>query len=238
MEKESSKQFHFSLMKKIIVAIDGYSGCGKSTTAKAVAKILQYTYLDSGAMYRAVTLYFLRNNTDLSNTEEVNKALQAIKITFQFNEAKGVQEIFMNEENVESEIRGMEVSTYVSQVSKLSNVRFAMVNIQRRMGSKKGIVMDGRDIGTVVFPEAELKVFMTADTTIRAERRQKELLEKGEKISLDIVKQNLESRDKIDSGRSVSPLKKAIDAVEIDTSYLEFKEQVSRIIELAKERMN
>ncbi|GAB3010706.1 (d)CMP kinase [uncultured Cyclobacterium sp.] len=225
-------------MKKIIVAIDGYSGCGKSTTAKAVAKILQYTYLDSGAMYRAVTLYFLRNNTDLSNTEEVNKALQAIKITFQFNEAKGVQEIFMNEENVESEIRGMEVSTYVSQVSKLSNVRFAMVNIQRRMGSKKGIVMDGRDIGTVVFPEAELKVFMTADTTIRAERRQKELLEKGEKISLDIVKQNLESRDKIDSGRSVSPLKKAIDAVEIDTSYLEFKEQVSRIIELAKERMN
>ncbi|AEL25746.1 MAG: (d)CMP kinase [Cytophagales bacterium] len=225
-------------MKKIIVAIDGYSGCGKSTTAKAVAKVLQYTYLDSGAMYRAVTLYFLRNNTDLSGNEEVKKALKNIKITFHFNEAKGIQEIFMNGENVESEIRGMAVSTYVSQVSKLSIVRQAMVDIQRRMGNEKGIVMDGRDIGTVVFPDAELKIFMTADTTIRAERRQKELLEKGEKISLDIVKQNLESRDKIDSGRSVSPLKKAIDAVEIDTSYLDFKEQVSRIIELAKERMN
>lgn len=225
-------------MKKIIVAIDGYSGCGKSTTAKAVAKVLQYTYLDSGAMYRAVTLYFLRNNTDITYTEEVNKALKDIKITFHFNEAKGIQEIFMNGENVESEIRGMAVSTYVSQVSKLSSVRQAMVDIQRRMGNEKGIVMDGRDIGTVVFPAAELKIFMTADTTIRAERRQKELLEKGEKISLDIVKQNLESRDKIDSGRTVSPLKKAIDAVEIDTSYLEFKEQVSRIIELARERMN
>ena len=225
-------------MKKIIVAIDGYSGCGKSTTAKAVAKVLQYTYLDSGAMYRAVTLYFLRNNTDLSGNEEVKKALKNIKITFHFNEAKGIQEIFMNGENVESEIRGMAVSTYVSQVSKLSIVRQAMVDIQRRMGNEKGIVMDGRDIGTVVFPDAELKIFMTADTTIRAERRQKELLEKGEKISLDIVKQNLESRDKIDSGRSVSPLKKAIDAVEIDTSYLDFKEQVSRIIELAKKRMN
>ncbi|MBI0401178.1 (d)CMP kinase [Cyclobacterium marinum] len=225
-------------MKKIIVAIDGYSGCGKSTTAKAVANVLQYTYLDSGAMYRAVTLYFLRNNTNLSGNEEVKKALKNIKITFHFNEAKGIQEIFMNGENVESEIRGMAVSTYVSQVSKLSIVRQAMVDIQRRMGNEKGIVMDGRDIGTVVFPDAELKIFMTADTTIRAERRQKELLEKGEKISLDIVKQNLESRDKIDSGRSVSPLKKAIDAVEIDTSYLDFKEQVSRIIELAKERMN
>lgn len=225
-------------MKKIIVAIDGYSGCGKSTTAKAVAKILQYTYLDSGAMYRAVTLYFLRNNTDLSGTKEVDQALRNIKISFHFNEAKGLQEIFLNGENVENEIRGMAVSTYVSQVSKLSNVRQKMVDIQRRMGNEKGIVMDGRDIGTIVFPQAELKIFMTADTTIRAERRQKELMEKGEKISLDIVKKNLESRDKIDSGRSVSPLKKATDAVEIDTSHLEFKEQVSRIIELAKERMN
>ena len=207
-------------MKKIIVAIDGYSGCGKSTTAKAVAKILQYTYLDSGAMYRAVTLYFLRNNTDLSGTKEVDQALRNIKISFHFNEAKGLQEIFLNGENVENEIRGMAVSTYVSQVSKLSNVRQKMVDIQRRMGNEKGIVMDGRDIGTIVFPQAELKIFMTADTTIRAERRQKELMEKGEKISLDIVKKNLESRDKIDSGRSVSPLKKATDAVEIDTSHM------------------
>ncbi|EPR65836.1 (d)CMP kinase [Cyclobacterium qasimii] len=225
-------------MKKIIIAIDGYSGCGKSTTAKAVAKGLQYTYLDSGAMYRAVTLYFLRNNTDLANSEEIINNLKDIKITFHFNEAKGIQEIFMNGENIEAEIRGMTVSSHVSEVSTVADVRTAMVDIQQRMGNDKGIVMDGRDIGTVVFPEAELKIFMTADTTIRAERRQKELLERGERISLDIVKENLESRDAIDSGRAVSPLKKALDAIEIDTSYLEFKDQVSKIIELAKERMN
>ncbi|AKP51365.1 (d)CMP kinase [Cyclobacterium amurskyense] len=225
-------------MKKIIVAIDGYSGCGKSTTAKAVAKVLQYTYLDSGAMYRAVTLFFLRNNTDLTNSQDIISNLKEIKITFHFNEAKGIQEIFMNGENVENEIRGMAVSSYVSEVSKLENVRTEMVNIQRKMGIDKGIVMDGRDIGTVVFPEAELKIFMTADTTIRAERRQKELLENGERISLDSVKENLESRDAIDTGRAVSPLKKASDAIEIDTSYLAFKDQVSKIIELAKERMN
>lgn len=225
-------------MKKIIVAIDGYSGCGKSTTAKAVAKVLQYTYLDSGAMYRAVTLYFLRKNTDLSDTEKVNKALKNIKITFHYNEAKGIQEIFMNGENVETEIRGMAVSAYVSEVSKLPSVREAMVDIQRCMGNEKGIVMDGRDIGTVVFPEAELKVFMTADTMIRAERRQKELMERGEKISLDIVKENLKSRDTIDTERAISPLKKTSDAIAIDTSYIEFKEQVSKIVKLAKERMN
>jgi|TARA_R110002096_G_scaffold193378_3_gene375053 cytidylate kinase len=225
-------------MKKIIVAIDGYSGCGKSTTAKAVAKVLQYTYLDSGAMYRAVTLFFLRNNTDLTNSQDIISNLKEIKITFHFNEAKGIQEIFMNGENVENEIRGMAVSSYVSEVSKLENVRTEMVNIQRKMGIDKGIVMDGRDIGTVVFPEAELKIFMTADTTIRAERRQKELLENGERISLDSVKENLESRDAIDTGRAVSPLKKASDAIEIDTSYLAFKDQVAKIIELAKERMN
>lgn len=225
-------------MKKIIIAIDGYSGCGKSTTAKAVAKVLQYTYLDSGAMYRAVTLYFLRNNTDLANSEEIINNLKDIKITFHFNEAKGIQEIFMNGENIEAEIRGMNITSHVSEVSTVANVRTAMVAIQQRMGIDKGLVMDGRDIGTVVFPKAELKIFMTADTTIRAERRQKELLERGERISLDIVKENLESRDAIDSGRAVSPLKKALDAIEIDTSYLEFKDQVSKIIQLAKERMN
>ncbi|WP_339924114.1 (d)CMP kinase [uncultured Cyclobacterium sp.] len=225
-------------MKKIIIAIDGYSGCGKSTTAKAVAKGLQYTYLDSGAMYRAVTLYFLRNNTDLANSKEIINNLRDIKITFHFNEAKGIQEIFMNGENIEAEIRGMTVTSHVSEVSTIAAVRAAMVDIQQRMGNDKGIVMDGRDIGTVVFPEAELKIFMTADTTIRAERRQRELFERGERISLDIVKKNLESRDAIDSGRAVSPLKKALDAIEIDTSYLEFKDQVSKIIELAKERMN
>jgi len=144
----------------------------------------------------------------------------------------------MNGENIEAEIRGMNITSHVSEVSTVANVRTAMVAIQQRMGIDKGLVMDGRDIGTVVFPKAELKIFMTADTTIRAERRQKELLERGERISLDIVKENLESRDAIDSGRAVSPLKKALDAIEIDTSYLEFKDQVSKIIQLAKERMN
>jgi len=225
-------------MKKIIIAIDGYSGCGKSTTAKAVAKRLQYTYLDSGAMYRAVTLYFLRNNTDLANLEDIINNLKDININFHFNEAKGIQETFMNGENIEAEIRGMSVSSHVSEVSTVANVRTTMVDIQQRMGIDKGIVMDGRDIGTVVFPKAELKIFMTADTTIRAERRQKELLERGERISLDIVRENLESRDAIDTGRAVSPLKKALDAIEIDTSNLEFKDQVTKIIELAKERMN
>jgi len=225
-------------MKKIIIAIDGYSGCGKSTTAKAVAKRLQYTYLDSGAMYRAVTLYFLRNNTDLANLEDIINNLKDININFHFNEAKGIQETFMNGENIEAEIRGMSVSSHVSEVSTVANVRTTMVDIQQRMGIDKGVVMDGRDIGTVVFPKAELKIFMTADTTIRAERRQKELLERGERISLDIVRENLESRDAIDTGRAVSPLKKALDAIEIDTSNLEFKDQVTKIIELAKERMN
>lgn len=225
-------------MKKIIIAIDGYSGCGKSTTAKAVAKSLQYTYLDSGAMYRAVTLYFLRNNTDLANSEDIINNLKDININFHFNEAKGIQETFMNGENIEAEIRGMSVSSHVSEVSTVANVRTAMVDIQQRMGIDKGVVMDGRDIGTVVFPKAELKIFMTADTTIRAERRQKELLERGERISLDIVRENLESRDAIDTGRALSPLKKALDAIEIDTSNLEFKDQVTKIIELAKERMN
>jgi cytidylate kinase len=224
-------------MKKIIVAIDGYSGCGKSTTAKAVAKALQYTYMDSGAMYRAVTLYFLRNAIALTNSEEVNNSLKDINITFHFNEAKGIQEVFINGENVETEIRQMHVSTNVSQVSSLAEVRKAMVGNQRRMGIEKGIVMDGRDIGTVVFPNAELKVFMKAGTTIRAERRQKELLEKGETVSLDKVRENLESRDAMDTERFVSPVKQAKDAIEIDTSYLEFEEQVSQIIELAKERM-
>ena len=224
-------------MKKIIVAIDGYSGCGKSTTAKAVAKALQYTYMDSGAMYRAVTLYFLRNAIALTNSEEVNNSLKDINITFHFNEAKGIQEVFINGENVETEIRQMHVSTNVSQVSSLAEVRKAMVDNQRRMGIEKGIVMDGRDIGTVVFPNAELKVFMKAATAIRAERRQKELLEKGETVSLDKVRENLESRDAMDTERLVSPLKKAKDAIEIDTSYMEFEEQVSQIIELAKERM-
>lgn len=225
-------------MKKIIIAIDGLSGCGKSTTAKAVAKALNYTYLDSGAMYRAATLYFLKNFTNLTNPKQVEKLLSEMDVSFHLNEQEGVQQIFLNGLNVENEIRSMEVSDYVSEVSKIGEVRKALVEKQRKMGKNKGVVMDGRDIGTVVFPDAELKIFMTADLDTRAARRQKELLERGEMIGLESVKKNLENRDKIDSGRVESPLRKANDAVEIDTSHLQFDEQVSRILELVKLRMN
>ncbi|MBD3628343.1 (d)CMP kinase [Cyclobacterium sp.] len=225
-------------MKRIIIAIDGYSGCGKSTTAKAVARALGYTYLDSGAMYRAVTLFFIENYINPDIPKEVSKGLQELDISFHQDAPSGVQQVYLNGVNVEEEIRGMQVSSRVSEISKLEEVRRAMVEKQRKLGKKKGIVMDGRDIGTVVFPKAELKVFMKADTGIRAARRQKELLEKGEMLSLDKVKENLENRDAIDTTRAISPLVKADDAIELDTSYLDFEEQVSRIIELAKKRMN
>lgn len=236
--KRKAGTIHFLLMKKIIIAIDGYSGCGKSTTAKAVAKALRYTYLDSGAMYRAVTFYFLENHIDTSEPEEINRSLREMEIEFRHNEADGTQQVYLNGVNVEREARGMEVSAKVSEISKIPQVRAALVEKQRSLGSSKGIVMDGRDIGTIVFPDAELKIFMKADTLIRAERRQRELLEKGQRVSLDKVQENLESRDEQDSGRAISPLKKADNAVELDTSYLDFNEQVLRILELAKERMD
>lgn len=225
-------------MKKIIIAIDGYSGCGKSTTAKAVAKALRFTYLDSGAMYRAVTLYFLENHVDTSEPGEIERSLREMEIEFRHNEADGTQQVYLNGVNVEGEVRGMEVSASVSEISKIPQVRAALVEKQRALGIDRGIVMDGRDIGTVVFPNAELKIFMKADSLIRAERRQRELLEKGQRVSLDKVQENLESRDAQDSGRAISPLKKAVDAVEVDTSYLDFNEQVLTILELAKERMD
>ncbi len=228
----------FFLMKKIIIAIDGYSGCGKSTTAKAVARALGYTYLDSGAMYRAVTLFFLQNHINPNIPKEVSTGLQELDISFHHDSSNGIQQVYLNGVNVEEEIRGMQVSSKVSEISKLGDVREAMVEKQRKLGKKKGIVMDGRDIGTVVFPEAELKVFMKADTDIRAARRQKELLERGKMVGIDEVRENLEDRDAIDTKRAVSPLVKASDAIEMDTSFLDFEEQVSRIIELAKERMN
>ncbi len=236
--KRKAGTIHFSLMKKIIIAIDGYSGCGKSTTAKAVAKKLGYTYLDSGSMYRAVTLYFLKNGINTAIAEEVVVGLNTMKISFRMDPSDGSQQVYLNGVNVEEEIRGMEVSARVSEISKLPEVRSALVKKQRELGKEKGIVMDGRDIGTVVFPHAELKVFMKANTEIRALRRQRELADKGQQISLEKVKDNLESRDALDSGRKLSPLKKAADAVELDTSYLQFDEQVSRILQLAKERMN
>jgi len=220
------------MMNRITIAIDGYSACGKSTTAKRVAAILGYRYIDSGAMYRAVTLYFLENHVSMTNPKEVMKALDAIKISFQVN-AKGVSETFLNGLNVEGPIREMRISENVSQVSTIKEVRIAMVEQQRRLGKHRGVVMDGRDIGTVVFPDAELKLFLTADIYIRAARRQAELLQKGELIGLEAIVENLKKRDKIDSTRAESPLTKADGAIEIDTSYVTIDEQVDEVIQLA-----
>ena len=219
-------------MRKIIIAIDGYSACGKSTTAREVAKILGYRYIDSGAMYRAVTLYFLDHHVALTNPKEVFKALQEIKITFQVN-AHGVTETFLNGLIVEKQIRKMRISENVSQVSAIKEVRRAMVDQQRKMGKQKGIVMDGRDIGTVVFPNAELKLFLTADILVRAFRRQKELLERDDLIDLDTVIENLINRDEIDSKREESPLIKAPEATLIDTTHITVDEQVDEVVRLA-----
>lgn len=221
-------------MKRIVIAIDGNSGSGKSTTAKAVARALGYLYIDSGAMYRAVTLYFLRQGVDLAQEEQVRQALAEIRIDFRYNAATDRNETFLNGENVEEEIRGLEVSAMVSPVSEIPAVRRKLVEQQRRLGGAKGVVMDGRDIGTVVFPEAELKVFMTADLAVRAERRSAELQMKQQPALLEHVLDNLKNRDRIDSTRADSPLKKADDAVTVDTSGVSFEQQVNRILELVK----
>lgn len=223
-------------MRKIIIAIDGYSACGKSTTAKEVAKVLGYRYIDSGAMYRAVTLYFLDHHVALTNPKEVTKALQDIKISFQVN-THGLTETFLNGLIVEKKIRKMRIAENVSQVSAIKEVRRAMVELQRKMGKERGIVMDGRDIGSVVFPNAELKLFLTADLLVRAFRRQKELLEKEDLVDLDTVISNLKKRDEIDSKRTESPLVMASDATLIDTTHITVDEQVEEVIRLALGRI-
>lgn len=222
-------------MGKIVIAIDGYSGCGKSSTAKAVAKELGYTYLDSGAMYRAATLHFLNNFLSPTNPQDVEKALKTLEISFHPNPETGRQETFLNGLNIEDEIRSMRVSERVSEIATLKNVRHELVAQQQRLGKKKGVVMDGRDIGSVVFPGAELKVFMSADLDTRSVRRQQELLEKGELVELDEIKNNLAERDRIDSSRKESPLLKMPDAMEIDTSYLTFESQVAQIVHQARQ---
>ena len=224
-------------MKKVNIAIDGFSACGKSTTAKAMARELGYLYVDSGAMYRAVTLYFLDHNITLTNPREVQKALDNIKITFHVNPKTGETETFLNVLRVEEEIRTMRVTEHVSQVSALSPVRKAMVSQQQKFGKKKGVVMDGRDIGTVVFPDAALKIFMIADMNIRVERRQKELFEKNQLVDFEEVKANLARRDAIDSTREDSPLKQADDALIIDTNYLTLDEQIEEGLNLATSRI-
>ncbi len=223
--------------KPIIVAIDGFSSCGKSTVAKQLAKQLSYIFIDSGAMYRAVTLYFIRHQVDLQNNEAVENALKNIHIHFEYT-SEGLPATFLNNENVEASIRQMEISQMVSPVSALKPVRIAMVKQQQRMGEKKGIVMDGRDIGTTVFPDAELKIFLTAHPLIRAQRRLLEYRQKGEEMDLDTVLQNLAERDRIDSTRAESPLRKAEDAIEIDNSNLDRDQQlhlISELVEMAKE---
>ena len=222
-------------MRKIIVAIDGHSACGKSTTARAVASILGYYYVDTGAMYRAVTVHFLEKHVALTNPKEVTRALADVKVTFKLNPA-GVTETYLNGLNVEKKIRKMEVSQNVSQISAIREVREAMVDAQRKLGKSRGVVMDGRDIGTVVFPDAELKIFLTADLLVRA-RRQKELLEKDELVDLDTVIANLRQRDEYDSTRKESPLIKAKDAIEIDTTHISIDEQVDEVIRLSIGRM-
>lgn len=216
----------------MVIAIDGYSACGKSTTAKEVARILGYRYIDSGAMYRAVTLFFLDNHVSLSNPKEITKALSQIHISFKVN-SKGASETYLNNLNVEKEIRKMRISEKVSPVSAVKDVRIAMVEQQRRMGKEKAIVMDGRDIGTVVFPNAELKFFMTADMVVRAIRRQKELLENDKLVDLDDVIENIAQRDKIDTTRKESPLRQAVDAIVIDTTHITIEEQVDEVVRQA-----
>lgn len=212
--------------KKIIIAIDGNSSCGKSTLAKQLAKELGYLYVDSGAMYRAITLYFLRNHVDWTSSDEVNAALKEINLRFYYNDQSGVSEIWLNRENVEYLIRELVIAEKVSDVAAIKEVREFAVAQQQLMGKDKGIVMDGRDIGTVVFPDAELKIFMKADNAVRVERRFREFYQKNPNIKLDEVKANLEMRDFIDSNREISPLRKAGDALELDNTKLTEDEQL------------
>ncbi len=221
-------------MKKRIITIDGWSACGKSTLAKQLAKKLGYVYIDSGAMYRAITLYFLRNHVDWTDTNEVNEALKNIHIDFHFNNKSQQSEIFLNDENIEYLIRDLIIADKVSDVSAIREVRSFAVAQQQKMGKKKAIVMDGRDIGTTVFPEAEIKIFMTADSGVRVERRFKDLYNKNPNITIEEVKSNLEMRDYIDSHREVSPLRKAGDAVVLDNTHLTMEEQLDFALALVE----
>lgn len=220
-------------MKKIIITIDGFSSCGKSTLAKALAKELNYVFIDSGAMYRAITLYFMEHSVNLNNTTEVENALGKIQLSFQYDHQSGKSDMLLNGENVENAIRSMEISNRVSDVAAHPLVRDFAVAQQQQMGVEKGIVMDGRDIGTTVFPNAELKIFVTADPEIRAARRFKELAEKNPNITMDEVMTNLSSRDHIDSTREFSPLRKAEDAIELNNSNLNREEQLQWAIDMA-----
>lgn len=216
-------------MRKITIAIDGHSSCGKSTMAKDLARAIGYIYVDTGAMYRAVTLFALRNNLfdadDNIDEPRLAELLPSAHIGFELNKETGRPDTYLNGECVEKEIRGMEVSSRVSKISAIGFVRECLVKQQQQMGAEKGVVMDGRDIGTVVFPDAELKIFVTASAEVRAERRYKELLGKGEEADYDEILRNVQERDYLDSHREVSPLRKADDAIELDNSHMTIPEQ-------------
>jgi cytidylate kinase len=226
------------LDKKITIAIDGFSSTGKSTLAKQLAKHLGYVYVDTGAMYRAVTFFAMQNgyiNADSFDKQSLINSLPLIKLQFKFNPDLGFAEMYLNEVNVETEIRTIEVSSFVSKVAEVSEVRAKLVEQQKEMGKDKAIVMDGRDIGTVVFPDAELKIFMTASATTRAQRRFDELQQKGDDVSYEEVLKNVEERDYIDTHRVDSPLVKAEDAIEIDNSYLNREEQFQVVLDIVND---
>lgn len=223
------------MSKKITIAIDGFSSTGKSTLAKQLAKHLGYVYVDTGAMYRAVTFFAMQNGyiqKDFFDKQTLINSLPYIKLHFEFNADLGFAEMYLNDVNIEKEIRTLEVSNFVSLVAEVSEVRAKLVEQQQEMGKGKGIVMDGRDIGTVVFPKAELKIFMTASSETRAQRRFDELQEKGQEVSFEEVLKNVEERDYIDTHRDDSPLRKADDAIEIDNSYLTRDEQFNAVLEM------
>lgn len=220
-----------------MIAIDGWSSCGKSTMARQLARKLNYIFIDSGAMYRAITLYFLRNEVDTQDEAQIENALLNINLAFQLNPVNGNNEIWLNGENVDALIREIKVAEKVSEVAALRQVREFAVAQQRVIGQAKGIVMDGRDIGSVVFPDAELKIFMTADPEIRVQRRLKELQVKNPNITIDEVRANLASRDHIDSTRAISPLRKPEDAVVLDNSFLTPEQQLERALQWSNEKI-
>ncbi len=220
--------------KKIVIAIDGFSSCGKSTFAKAIASKLGYIFIDTGAMYRAVTLYALEHGAIVDGVVDearIVELLPEVEISFRFNEARGASDIYVNDVYAEERIRTIEVSNCVSRVSSIGEVREKLVAMQQQMGRSRGVVMDGRDIGTVVFPDAEMKIFMTADAGVRAERRYKELTAKGDDVTLEEILENVISRDKADMTRAISPLRRAEDALELDNSYMSVEEQMAWFME-------
>ena len=229
------------MSKKIIIAIDGYSSCGKSTFAKMIAKEMNYIFIDSGAMYRAITLWCIRNGFVSDNyidTKSIVGGLKNISVNFVLNDETNTPEIFLNSENVENEIRSLEVTKYVSEVSRISEARSRLVEFQRKIGADKGVVMDGRDIGTVVFPNADIKIFMTASVDIRAKRRYDEFKAKGIDVDLEEIRNGIIARDIADENRDISPLRKAEDAIILDNSRMSVESQMSWIREIIEKKLN